>query len=528
MSRLINETTHRAPVIRSGLSQRKVWEYGVVGMALVVLTFLMLYRLDVFATLRHDEGSYLHVAKNYALHGIYADSSSEGYRFTGPVVSTGPTVIVPIALVYKAVGVSMTAARLVIVAYGYALLAAMFALGTVLHNRRLALVAVGLALLSPGLDFFYYARHVLGEVPGLFFLVAGLVLWLYRDRHTILSLVAVGVLMGLASITKNQFAVFILPSIGLIMIVERVWHRQHNWRYGIIPLVVASLMYLAWTYYVLFLLGADMRDPQQDLEELRSAGQSGFLVLQPQIIGENLYRLTGDKVYGGLFVAAALYGFALSIPRDRDGFRWSVLWIFLVASAGFYVVSVGWVRFAVPAVLFSTYFVAHLLYRLTDGYRIDWQGLRHAMLNPADLKRREMVYLIVLSFAVVAVLLPGFRLVFTTAFAGDTVPYQVVDYLDEHVPEDALIETWEMELGVISDYTFHYPPQVIESYANVDHRDGPTGQDVYDFRDYVDPDYVIVGTFGKMAEIYPPERLTAYELVASIDEYDIYRRKARE
>jgi 4-amino-4-deoxy-L-arabinose transferase-like glycosyltransferase len=510
------------------LSQRRLMAYVVFGLVALTLTMLMFYRLDGFATLRHDEGSYLHVAKNYALHGIYADSSSEGYRFTGPVVSTGPTVIVPIALLYKLFGVSMPLARVVIVIYGCGMIAALYWLGCVLANARLAVVATGLALLSPGLDFFYYSRHVLGEVPGLFFVLTGLALWLYRDRHSTWSLVGVGVLMGLASITKNQYAVFVLPSLGLAWIVDRVWHRQRNWRYGLIPIVIAGLIYLVWTYYVLFLLGANMRNPQQDLEELRSAGQSGFLVLQAQTIGDNLYRITGDKVYGGLFVAAVLYGFTLSYHRDKDSQKWSTLWIFLVTSAGFYVVSVGWDRFAVPAITFSAFFVAHLLYRLTDGYHIDWNALRQSVLDKRELKQRELVYLIVISFGVVAVALPLFRTVSNTMASGDRVPYQVADYIANNIPQDTLIETWEMELGVISDHTFHYPPQVIESYSNVDFRSGPTGKELYDFRDYVDPGYVIVGPFGKMTGIYTPERLENYQLVQSIGTYDIYKRLGHE
>lgn len=64
-----------------------------------------------------DEGSHLHVPETLIRHGVYADISSEGFRYFGPTIGVGPTVMIPIALVFRLVGIDLLAARLVIVVY---------------------------------------------------------------------------------------------------------------------------------------------------------------------------------------------------------------------------------------------------------------------------------------------------------------------------------------------------------------------------------------------------------------------------
>ena len=499
--------------------------YAGYGIACLALAFLLLYRLETFAVLRHDEGSFLHVAKNYALDGVYADSSSEGYRFAGPVISTGPTVILPIALLFRLVEVSVPLARLVIVVYGVLMLVALYGLAAQLGDRRLALVTLILAVTSTGLDFTYYSRHVLGEIPGLFFLFAGLWLWLRPGSRGLAALVGVGILMGLAAITKNQYAVFVLPGLLLAWILDLVWYRRRGWRYFVVPGLIAGALFFAWTYYVFFLLGTDVRNPADDMEVLRAAGSSGFVVLNPKIITENAYLLTGDKTYSGLFIPALLYGLFLSLRRDDAGQRWGTLTLFLALSAGLFIISVGWTRYAVPPIAFSALLVASLLHRLTDGYRPDWKGLQAALLGQQDLSLALVVQLVVLGLLVGMVVLPLGRAFFNVTAGGDLSPYQVAQYLAANAPPEALIETWETELAVLTDHRYHYPPYLAEQAVNTAHDASASPQDAYDFRDHVDPDYLILGPYSKWSGVYTADALYGYELVQSYGDYDIYRRR---
>src|ERR1700730_5686727 len=72
---------------------------GVVGAALAgLILVLATYRLDAYPTTWFDEGSHLHVPKALLQYGVYADTSSEGFRYFGPTTGIGPTIMLPIAL----------------------------------------------------------------------------------------------------------------------------------------------------------------------------------------------------------------------------------------------------------------------------------------------------------------------------------------------------------------------------------------------------------------------------------------------
>src|SRR5690606_29505524 len=121
------------------------------------------------------------------LNGIYADYASDGIRYYGPAVGVGPTVMLPIAALFKVAGVSIPLARIVIVAYAALALLMLYALGTRLVNNRLGLLAVALLVLAPGIEFIMAARNVLGEVPGLFFVLAGYWLWLKPGPRSLIQ-----------------------------------------------------------------------------------------------------------------------------------------------------------------------------------------------------------------------------------------------------------------------------------------------------------------------------------------------------
>src|SRR5215510_15001326 len=77
----------------------RAWLLALIGIAL----FLTLVNLPYSPRTWFDEGSHLHVPKTLIQHGVYADISSEGYRYYGPTVGIGPTIMLPIALVFKLV-----------------------------------------------------------------------------------------------------------------------------------------------------------------------------------------------------------------------------------------------------------------------------------------------------------------------------------------------------------------------------------------------------------------------------------------
>src|SRR5262249_46373815 len=125
------------------------WPKYILGcLILAYIAFSLFYRLDQYPKPHYDEGAYLKVAKNYAVHGIYADYSEDRLSYLGPVVSVGATLILPIALLYKIFGVSILLGRIVVVAYVCLLLMMLFALTVKLLDRRSATLTVLFALIS--------------------------------------------------------------------------------------------------------------------------------------------------------------------------------------------------------------------------------------------------------------------------------------------------------------------------------------------------------------------------------------------
>jgi 4-amino-4-deoxy-L-arabinose transferase-like glycosyltransferase len=490
-------------------------------LAVVVIAFLLFYRLSEYPIPWYDEGSHLHVAKNFALNGIYADYSSEGVRYYGPAVGVGPTVMLPIALLFKIFGVSIPLARLVITAYSLLALLACYALGTRFLTPRQAFLAVVVMALSPGVDFLYNGRTVLGEVPGIFFIMAGLWLWLRPGKLGLPSLIGVGVLMGLACITKNQYALFVLPSLLLAFIADLVWYRRRGWLYFVVPGLVAGLMFAAWTYIVLIALG-QKGNLADNLATLRTASAGVFFLFKIYTLKNALGFLVDSKVYSGLFIPVFVYAALLSLPRTEKGQQTGIVFIFIAAASGLFVSSLAWPRYAFPALVLIVFFVIHLIARVTNEFQIHWREL---FKQPMDFS--GLIAMLAIGWLVVMLILPVFTHVYAINQQASSDSYKVADYLKANVPKEAVIETWEQELAVLTDNTYHYPPQIVLAQSVAEQwLNGPAVTNSYDFRDSVKPDYVVVGPFGQYTRLYPPERLSQFDLVTTIGPYQVYKHKS--
>src|SRR6266540_2453471 len=170
-------TTPRSSIQLSWRVLERVWLLALIAGAIV----LALVNLPYAPRTWFDEGSHLHVPKTLIQHGVYADISSEGYRYYGPTIGVGPTIMLPIALVFKLFGIGLLQGRIVIVAYLLTALAAGYTLARRLHGQLVGLLAMTLLLASRTFGYqgaIEYGRQVLGEIPGVAFLMLGMLAWL--------------------------------------------------------------------------------------------------------------------------------------------------------------------------------------------------------------------------------------------------------------------------------------------------------------------------------------------------------------
>jgi hypothetical protein len=133
----------------------------MVALAATAL-FVGCYNLVDYPTTWFDEGSYLHVPQTLVRFGVYADRSSEGFRYFGPTVALGPTVMLPIAGAYAVFGIGLLQARLVMVGFLFAALYTCYHLARGLGDDRFVRLTLALLITSPSLALLALGRQVLG------------------------------------------------------------------------------------------------------------------------------------------------------------------------------------------------------------------------------------------------------------------------------------------------------------------------------------------------------------------------------
>ncbi len=495
------------------------------GLVVVVALFLHFYNLQNYPIPWYDEGSHLHVAKNMALHGVYADSSSEGYRPFGPAVGVGPTVMLPIAALFSVFGVSISLARLVIVAYSLLTLLLVYIIAMRFVRWPFALLAVVLVLLIPNIRYLYYSRTVVGEAPGMFFFLAGLALWLHPRGRTVLGLVCVGTLIGLAAITKNQYAFFMLPALLLNWMADIFWYKQRGWRYFVIPGVISGLIFAGWLYIVIIKLG-EGGDFAENLRTLQTAGTGALIVIDKYSIQRVAKLLAGEGTYGALFIPAVLYSVIVSLRRSKVGQDRGIITMFLLVSTLLFSISLGWDRYAFGPVVLVVIFLVMLIRDLANIAAVDnigiVQSVRQANPSPALL-----MILLLIGWLIVTVGFPVYNRFNDVTNQGLDDVYVLADWIKTNIPNDALIETWEQEIGILTDNTIHYPPQIMLAHSvEAQWQGGESVSEYYDFREPSPPEYVIRGPFGAFTGLYPDDRLTDYEIIQVIGPYQVFQRRS--
>jgi hypothetical protein len=242
---------------------------------------------------------------------------------------------------------------------------------------------------------------------------------------------------------------------------------------------------------------------------------------------ESLKVLISFPTYLGSLLPVMLYGFALALPRRREGQQWSVLWILIAVNLGWYVVaSVGWWRYAFLGLALASLFVARFFHDLTDGFQLSVAALReHLRRGELVTLRRHALRWSMLMWLVAMIIIPMGQSTWEIIFPEFNAPQAMAAYLNHNVPRDVLIESWEPEMGFLTDHNYHFPPtQLLPQAVSQAFLHGPPVAEAYDFVQTEHPDYVLVGEFGRDISLYPADVLAAnYRLLTSIGVYELYQ-----
>lgn len=514
-------TTQRGIDRHAGIAYQSV----VTIAAIVVVAFLALYNLTDYPLTWFDEGSHLHVPKTLVRFGVYADYSSEGFRHYGPTIGLGPTVMLPIAVAFWLFGIGLLQARLVMALYLLATVYAFYRLARTLGGRRFAWVATGLLITSRGVALILYGRQVLGEVPGLFFLVAGLWIWFARwGRSSWWRLGLVGLFFGLAVVTKYQYLLFLAPALALVWLANLVYYRTTPQRVFVLPGLVAAGGFALWQICLILYLGPGTTT--ENLANLRQFTAGAALTFSPYHMEESLKVLMSFPNYLGAVLPALAYGFFLVLSPRREAQRWGVVFTLVAVNLGWYVVaSIGWWRYAFLGLALLSLFVARFFDDFIEGFRSNEASFEGGLHQARSAPRNRVLGWAMTAWLVAMFVLPLGETVWKILSPGFNAPEAMAAYLNEHIPLDVLIETWEPEMGFLTDHNYHFPPPMLLLDAvNQVHLNGPPVAKAYQFVQSELPEYVLLGYFGRLVEVYPADLLaTRHTMVTRIGEYELYK-----
>jgi 4-amino-4-deoxy-L-arabinose transferase-like glycosyltransferase len=477
-----------------------------------------LFRLTTAPPLWWDEGWTLSVARTWVQTGHYGRLLAG--QLIPPGLAAAPTVVLPVALSFRLLGVGAWQGRLPGVLWTALALWLLYRLATELYDHKTAVATLVLALLTPTLaelQPMVLGKQVLGEMPGLCFLTAGYLLFFKGlRREGGIATLGAGLLWSLAALTKIQLVPFLAVSVAAVC---AVLCHQRNWRallQSAAALVLAGALPLAWRMFYARLwppLG-----PQWS-----TAGLLGVTA----IVLDLRVRITamGTAIAGGMAAAVGLTYTARHDLSARHLPRVAV-WTFAVSSIAWYLLlAASFLRYLFPAVFLSSIFVAGLLRAVTGGFdptavgnmvralRLSyWRRLTRA-------QRRTLLLLLPVAWASVLSLVSALR-------RPDDALFRLAQYLRTAVPPGAVIETYDAEILFVADQPVHFPPDGIHVQLNrrvlLQHRSVAINYDPL----AAAPAYLVVGHFSRWWQVYPDDWIAQHFcLEHQFGEYTLYRRE---
>ncbi len=488
----------------------------------LILIFLGLagltVRIDVYPPIWFDEGYKLNAAYTLATEGVFGTHTSSGLHPFDPLISSGPADIGAIALSFKLFGAGIAQARLVIVLYALLALASLYRIAEYLYGPSLALFACLLVLAAPpiqGVSFLMLGRQVLGEIPALALILFGLWMWfLSWEKHNIGFAAVSGLAIGLGLLSKNQLAFALLPAMGIIAFVRFLKKPRLFWIMSM-PILLALAVQAGWTAVGWILTPDSIRGENYLL--LKESIQIHVLT---DLYGSNLtiqaIAMVQIMLFGSIAASIRLWFFTPVKDKNQSWAEALLVLIVIFTTIWFAWFSIGWPRYTFFGLVISWLFIG----------KVSWDTLKFINNKITKLNegtRNSAVTMGIASLAVVALATNIYPVVQS---GGEDPTKATVEYIQENIPEQELIETWEWELGPLSGHMkIHHPHQnyIFEAIRQTFHERKPF-QLIYDPLQ-ADPQYLITGPFSDWTRIYDTSLISEYfEEIAVIGPYRIYQR----
>lgn len=510
-----------------------------IGLAITtaVILFLVFYNLGNTPRSWHDEGASLLVAKTLAQDGVYGSRNGTEYESFGPIQSVGPTVLLPVTAAFKLFGVGLLPGRLVAAVYTLLTLLLFYLTARALFGGLAAWLSLFFLLSSPAVGFLVYGRQLLGEVPAFAFFLLAFLSWLKglrTDRR--LFYVIAGLALGAAMITKSQYVLMAAGTLFLLVIADQFYYRQQNVRWLILIGILAYICFFAWVGWQLWYFGAEtFKENASALQQL-AGSTTGFHLPSVKEAFKFLLGTGSGHLYFYWGVLAFFYVGFLSLRRNKEGLSLAFLCLLVLLWLAYFAFwIIPWRNYALPPLSLLAIFVGKLFADLASGLyasRVEFKQQLFAYVKGFSPFNTQTL----LSLGTLVALVTMFSLTLFQfqEIVSDSVlnveGHYIASVLNEVVGEDAVIETWERELGILTSHEYHYPAQtkLVQTHDAVFRQNAGDDYSLgLEYMQAAGASYLVVGWFGRWTGIYNEDFLAEYgELVATVgtDEwrYEVY------
>ena len=514
----------------------------ILGLGVLLFAFYRMGQSPIIVSL--DEGYRLQLPKNLALHGRWA-AMLDGQFVPYWSDSTGPAVLLPIALAFKVMGISLISARVVMSVYVVFTSCSVYALTRFLYGRWAALLSVPLMLLAGprGYSALTRGREVFGEMPALGFFFLGVLCWCkfvamqpqQKSQHNSKFLVLACVCFVLMTLCKDLFAVF--TCITLVVIGFVLWRSAPKGRprlfvsASLVPIGVMALTFVFWRVVQRILTqGQGFDVTAQQMADL-TPGSYVLVLFNFRLWGEALRHLyEGGFLLLGIPALLFAVATALSHPNPQR-----LHYLFVPLFVSFWLVwfaffSITWMRYAMPAWCASGILVSHFL---VQGL---WQKLTHAVANGGDDRlatgSRWLMRLSVMALVFFVTLWPAqneLRRIRSTS-NDDTVA--MAQFVQSQLPATARVLSTEWEVSTFTERPLLYPSfgsidrLIRKEQLNGETADSSGNDSAQEMLDVaaLKPDYIVVGDYNHTTHIVPQAYLqTRCKQMVVLEDYLAYQ-----
>lgn len=285
---------------------------------IAVVSFFATYKLLESPRTFIDEGVFIQMARNFVHYNTFQIQTAPGEFYpsiASSFATTGYTVTYPMVILFKFFGVGLLQARILMAGFIILLAAASFWLMYKIVGYKMALISA--VLLSSFAPLYGNGKNVLGEVPGLFFLVLFL-LSINKleetDFKSRLYYIFSGLAAGLTVVTKPIY-IILIPAVIISVFFAR---KRINFNFaGLFYALIAFLIPIVVFYFLYFAEG-DSISSVLSFYFYANSEKAGFLTEIQNTIFINLKRFVSEFTPAYFFVLALVWsGYRFLMARLR-------------------------------------------------------------------------------------------------------------------------------------------------------------------------------------------------------------------